>query len=110
MPKSWPLRIFSTLRSLSAGSGQLTPTTVPGLRASTTSPLLRAACASMPVPTIGASLTSSGTACFCMFEPISARLASSCSRNGISEVATDDRLLRRHVHVVDLDTGRSLKV
>ena len=30
-----------------------------------------------------------GTAWRCMFEPISARLASSCSRNGISEAATD---------------------
>ena len=31
---------------------------------------------------------SSGTACRCMFEPISARLASSCSRNGISPAET----------------------
>ncbi len=55
----------------------------------TISPQLRAACASMPVPTIGESVTSSGTAWRCMFEPISARLASSCSRKGISAVATD---------------------
>ena len=34
-------------------------------------------------------LRSSGTAWRCMFEPISARLASSCSRNGISAAATD---------------------
>ena len=40
--------------------------------------------ASMPVPTKGASACSSGTAWRCMFEPISARFASSCSRNGIS--------------------------
>ena len=46
------------------------PTTVPGLRASTISPELRAAWLSMPVPTIGDSVTSSGTACFCMFDPI----------------------------------------
>ena len=43
----------------------------------------------MPVPTIGASVFSSGTAWACMFEPISARLASSCSRNGIIAVVTD---------------------
>ena len=43
----------------------------------------------MPVPISGASVVSSGTAWRCMFEPISARLASSCSRNGIIAVATD---------------------
>ena len=43
----------------------------------------------MPVPISGASVFSSGTAWRCMFEPISARLASSCSRNGIIAVATD---------------------
>ena len=43
----------------------------------------------MPVPISGASGFSSGTAWRCMFEPIRARLASSCSRNGISAVATD---------------------
>ena len=43
----------------------------------------------MPVPTSGDSVLSSGTACACMFEPISARLASSCSRNGIRAVVTD---------------------
>ena len=41
--------------------------------------------ASRPVPTIGASGRINGTAWRCMFDPISARLASSCSRNGISE-------------------------
>ena len=43
---------------------------------------------SRPVATIGGSVTSSGTACRCMFEPIRARLASSCSRNGISPAET----------------------
>ncbi len=43
----------------------------------------------MPVPTSGDSLRSSGTDWRCMLAPISARLASSCSRNGISAVATD---------------------
>ena len=57
---------------------------------------------SMPVPTSGASGSSSGTAWRCMFEPISARLASSCSRNGISARRHRDDLLRRDVHVVDL--------
>ena len=37
----------------------------------------------------GSPARSVGTAWRCMFEPISARLASSCSRNGISEAATD---------------------
>ena len=55
----------------------------------TTWPESRAACCSMPVPTIGARGCSSGTAWRCMFAPIRARLASSCSRNGISAVATE---------------------
>ena len=36
-----------------------------------------------------------------MFEPMSARFASSCSRNGISAGGDRDELLRRDVHVVD---------
>ncbi len=48
-----------------------------------------AARVSMPVPISGASVFRSGTAWACMFEPIRARLASSCSRNGISVVVTD---------------------
>ena len=51
-------------------------------------PELRATSRSMPVPTIGGSATSSGTACRCMLEPINARLASSCSRNGIKPAET----------------------
>ena len=43
---------------------------------------------SMPVPTIGTSGIRSGTAWRCMFEPISARFASSCSRNGMSAADT----------------------
>ena len=54
-----------------------------------TSPASTAARYSMPVPTSGASAFSSGTAWRIMFEPMSARLASSCSRNGIIAVATD---------------------
>jgi hypothetical protein len=37
-----------------------------------------------------------------MFAPMSARLASSCSRNGIRAVATETVCRGRHVHVVDL--------
>src|SRR5678815_4364880 len=43
----------------------------------------------MPVPTSGFSGRRQGTAWRCMLEPISARLASSCSRNGMSEAATE---------------------
>ena len=55
----------------------------------TTSPESTAARYSRPVPTSGAWRTSSGTACLCMFAPMSARFASSCSRNGIRAVETD---------------------
>ncbi len=55
---------------------------------------------SKPVPTSGDSDTSERHAWRCMFEPISARLASSCSRNGIEAGSHGDQLLRRHVHVV----------
>src|SRR5699024_4506288 len=55
----------------------------------TTSPESTAARRSMPVPTSGISARSSGTAWRCMFEPMSARLASSCSRKGIIAVATE---------------------
>ena len=51
-------------------------------------PELIATARSSPVATIGGSATRSGTAWRCMFEPISARLASSCSRNGIRPAET----------------------
>ncbi len=54
----------------------------------TSIPEWRATSFSSPVATTGGSVTNSGTACRCMFEPISARLASSCSRNGISPAET----------------------
>ncbi len=63
--------------------------TTPSRLATTVTPESRATMPSMPVPTSGASVRTSGTAWRCMFEPISARLASSCSRNGISEAATE---------------------
>ncbi len=43
---------------------------------------------SIPVPTIGASEISKGTAWRCIFEPIKALLASSCSKKGIKDAAT----------------------
>ncbi len=66
-----------------------TSVTTPPASATMTSPASVAARYSMPVPTSGDSLRSSGTDWRCMFEPMSARLASSCSRNGIIAVATD---------------------
>ncbi len=66
-----------------------TSLTTPALVAVTTSPASTAARYSMPVPTRGESLVISGTAWRCMLAPMSARLASSCSRNGIRAVATD---------------------
>ena len=54
---------------------------------------VRATMASRPVPTMGESVRSSGTAWRCMLEPMSARLASSFSRNGMSAAATDTSCL-----------------
>src|SRR5437764_1483264 len=62
---------------------------VPDLLATITAPESRAVMYSMPVPTNGARARSSGTAWRCMFDPISARLASSFSRNGINDAATE---------------------
>ena len=58
------------------------PVITPLAFATTTAPESRAAIYSIPVPTRGASVRSSGTACLCILHPIRARLASSCSRNG----------------------------
>ena len=63
--------------------------TTPVRRAAMTAPESRATTSSMPVPTSGASARTSGTAWRCMLEPMSARLASSFSRNGMSAAATD---------------------
>ena len=54
-----------------------------------TDPESRAVTNSMPVPTSGASAVINGTAWRCMFEPIRARFASSFSRKGTSEAATE---------------------
>ena len=56
-------------------------------------PESRATVSSMPVPTQGASAFTSGTAWRCMLAPISARLASSFSRNGMSEAPTETSCL-----------------
>ena len=63
--------------------------TTPGRLAVIAAPESRATTASMPVPTSGALVRTSGTAWRCMLEPISARLASSFSRNGMSAAATE---------------------
>src|SRR3989454_1795260 len=70
-------------------SSAVTRVTTPARRAITTAPESRATFSSSPVPTSGASGNSSGTDWRCMLEPMSARLASSCSRNGISAAAID---------------------
>ena len=67
--------------------------TMPVRRAAMAAPESRATVSSMPVPTNGASARISGTAWRCMFEPIRARLASSFSRNGMSEAATETSCL-----------------
>ncbi len=79
-------------------------------------PLFLATDFSRPVPTQGGSTFSNGTACRCMFEPIKARLASSCSRNGISaaetetvcfgEMSTYSNLIAADGREVTLDAGQ----
>ena len=63
--------------------------TTPSSSANTKIPESFAALYSIPVPIIGLSVIISGTACLCMFEPIKARFASSCSKNGIIAAAID---------------------
>ena len=65
-----------------------TQSTTPSRLATTVTPESRATMCSMPVPISGLVVRISGTAWGCMFDPMSARLASSCSRNGISDAAT----------------------
>ena len=66
-----------------------TESTMPPRLPTTVTPESMATGRSMPVPTSGVSERSVGTAWRCMFEPMSARLASSCSRNGIRDAATE---------------------
>ena len=80
---SRPSFVSTTMASAS------TSTIVPAFPAIVTSPVSMAARYSRPVPISGGSVIMSGTAWRCMFEPMRARLASLCSRNGISAVATE---------------------
>ncbi len=73
---------LSTIREAS------TSTTSASRGATIVTPESLATTPSMPVPTRGASFIKSGTAWRCMLEPMSARLASSFSRKGISEAET----------------------
>jgi tetratricopeptide (TPR) repeat protein len=75
--------------SLTTISSLVTVTISPSTGETMTSPESTADRPSIPVPTSGASVVTSGTAWRCMFEPIRARFASSCSRNGIRAAATD---------------------
>ncbi len=70
-------------------SSAVTRVTTPARRAITTAPESRATVSSSPVPTNGACGKRSGTDCRCMFDPMSARFASSCSRNGIRAAAIE---------------------
>src|SRR5580658_7480550 len=65
----------------------VTDATLPVPSATMTALESRATLPSMPVPTSGASVLISGTPWRCMFEPMSARFASSCSRKGIISIA-----------------------
>ena len=59
------------------------------LFATTHTPESPATTVSNPVPTSGFSGFRTGTACRCIFEPIRALFASSCSKKGINDAATD---------------------
>ena len=83
----WPSCAAPSTRTMMRSES--TESTTPERLQSTTAPESRAVTYSMPVPTYGASARSSGTAWRCMFDPISARLASSFSRNGIRLAATE---------------------
>jgi hypothetical protein len=70
-------------------SSAVTCVTTPARLAMITAPESRATRPSSPVPTSGVRGLRSGTAWRCMFEPMSARFASSCSRNGMSAAAIE---------------------
>ncbi len=72
---------ISILRAVTESTSPLTGLT-------TTWPESTATCRSMPVPQMGEWGRSKGTAWRCMLAPISARFTSSCSRKGISALAT----------------------
>ena len=86
-PKSSSSVTLTTIRVASTWS--MTPL----LLAVIAAPESRATTVSIPVPTNGASALSRGTAWRCMFDPISARFASSFSKKGISDAATETSCL-----------------
>ena len=67
--------------------------TVPSLFATIVTPESKATSLSIPVPTNGDSGFNSGTACLIMFDPIKALLASSFSKKGINDAATETSCL-----------------
>ena len=79
---SFPVLFLTTMRLASTYS------TIPSALDKTSAPESLAATNSTPVPTIGASAFNKGTDWRCMLAPIRARVASSCSRNGIQLVVT----------------------
>ncbi len=80
--------------------------TMPSRRATMHTPESRATVPSMPVPTSGATVRRSGTAWRCMFEPISARFASSFSRKGMSDAATETSWLGE-TSISEMSSGRA---
>ena len=74
---------------LTMTSSAQTLSTTPSALHTMHTPESTAALYSIPVPTKGRSVLSSGTACLCMLEPMRARFASSFSRKGIMAVATE---------------------
>ncbi len=82
--------------------------TTPERLAAMATPESRATVSSMPVPTSGASVWSSGTAWRCMLEPMRARLASSFSRNGISAAATETSCFGE-TSMKSMSSGRAIR-
>ena len=63
--------------------------TIPSRLATIVTPESKATSLSIPVPTSGDSGFNNGTACLIMFDPINALFASSFSKNGIKDAATE---------------------
>ena len=63
--------------------------TIPSRLATIVTPESKATSLSIPVPTSGDSGFNNGTACLIMFDPIKALFASSFSKNGIKDAATE---------------------
>ena len=67
--------------------------TIPSRLATIVTPESKATSLSMPVPTNGDSGYNKGTACLIMLDPIKALFASSFSKKGISDAATETNCL-----------------